>query len=178
MIYSLKFLDSEDEVRVVKSQKDRAFGAMRERVNKIYNLKKNNDWPAIQDEFNEVNRMIDASKMLIMLHGMPKFYIKMLADVEDHLKATLSDKEGLKKMKQTVSHAVDRMKLVVRKHNKKFETEINDFKLHPEKYEESDQEEEESDDESDDDDDDEDDEDYAPKAPLKKKITKKAVRKI
>lgn len=87
--------------------------------------------------------------MLIAKYGLPKFYVKMLAEVEDYLNLTLKDKESFKKMKQTVKQAVDRMKLTVRKHNKLFEKEIADFRAHPDNYADSDEDGSDDDDEDD-----------------------------
>ncbi len=153
--------ESDDEVRVVRSQKDKAWDSMLDGITKIKNAKKMNDWSAIQDEFEAVNKMIEKSKMLIAKNGIPKFYIKMLADVEDHVNNSLKDKETYGKMKPLMKKALDRMKLTVKKHNKLYEEQINDFRQHPEKYEEAEvvveEEEEEDDDSSSDDDDDDDD---------------------
>ena len=151
--------ESDDEVRVVRSQKDKAWDSMLDGITKIKNAKKMNDWSAIQDEFEAVNKMIEKSKMLIAKNGIPKFYIKMLADVEDHVNNSLKDKETYGKMKPLMKKALDRMKLTVKKHNKQYEEQINDFRQHPEKYEEAEVEEEEDDDDDESDDDDDSDDD-------------------
>eukprot|EP01038_Epipyxis_sp_PR26KG_P009697 gene9697-13053_t len=124
--------ESDDEVRVVKSVFDRTWGTIREGISKLKNARKNNDWPQIQDEFESVNKMIDKSKMVIIQQGLPNFYIKMLAEVEDHVQLALKDKEGVKKMKPVVARALNQMKLKVRKHNEKYKVEIADFREHPE----------------------------------------------
>lgn len=149
--------DSDDEKRVVKSQKDRAWENIIEGIGKIRNSKKTNDWGKILDEFEAVNKMIDKSKMLIAKNGIPKFYIKMLAEVEDFLNMTLENREAIKSMKPVAKRALDRMKLTVKKHNKGYDAEIADFRANPTKYES--EEEEDSDDDSDDDDSDDSDED-------------------
>jgi translation initiation factor 3 subunit C len=131
---------------VVRSQKDRTIEAIRAKVNRIKSCRKNNDWSAVQDEFEEVNKLVDKSKVVIMNVGMPKFYIKMLAETEDHVMLSSKDKESIKKMKQSSAHALNRMKLSIRKHNKKYETELADYRANPENY--ADTEEEESDDDS------------------------------
>lgn len=128
--------DSEDEVRVVKSQKDRAWDSIRDGITKIKNARRNADWPLIQDEFNNVNKMIEKAKMLIMKDGLPKFYIRMLGELEDFVQTALKDKDAVKKMKPIVSRALNQMKLQVRKHNDNYKDEIADFRAHPEKYEE------------------------------------------
>ena len=56
------------------------------------NARKNNDWPLIQDEFGAVNKMIEKSKMLILTNGFPNFYIKMLAEVEEHVQTASKDR--------------------------------------------------------------------------------------
>ena len=158
------FADSEDEKRVVKSQKDRAWDTMQESILRIKNARKTNDWSVIQDEFEEVNRMVDKSKMLVTKNGLPKFYVKMLADVEDHLWATLKDKDLMNSVKPAIGRAINRMKLTIKKHNKNYEEQIADYRAHPEKYEDDDEEEDDDDDDdSDDDDSDSDSDDDKPK---------------
>ncbi len=139
--------DSDDEVRVVRSQKDRAWDSIKDGIAKIKNARKNADWPLIQDEFNNVNRLIERSRMLILKDGLPKFYIVMLAELEQHVQDALKDKESVKKMKPLVSRALNQMKLQVRKHNEGYKAEIADFKEHPKKY--ADESEAESSDEED-----------------------------
>jgi hypothetical protein len=121
-------------VRVVKSQKDRAWDNMKEGILRIKNSKKTNDWSVIQDEFDKVNKMIEKSRMLIMKNGLPLFYTRMLGELEDYLNETLQDKENVKKMKPAVKKALDRMKLTLKKHNKGYEKEIADFRANPDKY--------------------------------------------
>jgi translation initiation factor 3 subunit C len=132
---------------------------MREGVGKIKNARKTNDWSVIQDEFAVVNKMIEKSKMLILKDGLPNFYIRMLAEVEDHVQLALKDKEAIKKMKAVVSRALNQMKLQVRKHNDNYKTEIADFRANPEKYAEADEKGSDSDDSSDEDSSDEEDSD-------------------
>lgn len=130
------FSESDNEVRVVRSQKDRAFENINEIIAKFRNAQKNNDWPLIQEVFNHANKQVEKSRVLIAQHGMPPSYIKMLAELEDHVQATLRDKEAVKKMKPVVSKALNQMKLQIKKHNENYKTEIADFRTNPDKYEE------------------------------------------
>ena len=100
--------------------------------------------------------------------------------MEDHVQTALKDKDAIKKMKKIVSHALDQMKLQVRKHNEKYKDEIADCRANPSKYVDDveevrkgddDDEDEEEDDESDSDSDSEE-EDVKPKAKTIKKPTK------
>jgi hypothetical protein len=106
---------------------------MKEGIVRIRNARKNSDWPMIQDEFANVNKLVEKSKMLIIQSGLPPFYIKMLAEVEDHVQLALKDKEAIKKMKPVVSRALNQMKLQVRKHNEVYKAEIADCRANPEK---------------------------------------------
>ena len=132
----LHILESEDEGRVVKSQKDRKWDSMKEGIVRIRNARKNSDWPLIQDEFAAVNKMVEKSKMIIIQSGLPKFYVKMLVEVEDHVQLALKDKEAIKKMKPVVSRALNQMKLQVRKHNETYKAEVADCRANPDKYQE------------------------------------------
>jgi translation initiation factor 3 subunit C len=104
------------------------------------NARKNGDWSVIHDSFDEINALIEKSKMLIEKNGLPKFYIKMLAELEDFVKLTASDKEGIKKMKKQTKHHFDRMKLKVRKHNENYAKEITHFRENPAEYAEEERE--------------------------------------
>lgn len=133
----------------MKSQKDRKWDSIREGIVRIRNARKNSDWPLIQDEFANVNKMVEKSKMLIIQSGLPLFYVKMLSEVEDHVQLALKDKESIKKMKPVVSRALNQMKLQVRKHNENYKEEIADCRAHPEKYQEVEEEESSSSSDSD-----------------------------
>jgi len=160
-------------VRVAKSQKDRAWDTMREGVVRIRNARKTQDWSVVQDEFDNVNKKMEKSKMLIKQNGIPNFYIKMLAEVEDDMLARLKDKEAFNKMKKAVQIVLNRMKLTVKKHNLTYAKEIADYRENPQNYE---SEKEESDDEDEDDDDEE--EDSEDDEPVQAKAKTKAVKKV
>lgn len=179
----MSMIESEDEVRVVKSQKDKAWESIRDCVTRMRSAMKINDWSSLHDEFELLGKQIEKSKMLIMKEGLPKFYIKMLMDLEDFVTAMVKDKEAQKKMKPLMLRSFNRMKLVVKKHNKNYENEIKDCREHPENYVEevvedssseeesdSDSSEESSDsDESDSDEDSDEDSDSDTDVPAKKK---------
>jgi translation initiation factor 3 subunit C len=189
-------IESEDEgARVVKSAKDRTWDSLRDIVKKIHNAMKTDDWPKIQDEFNELNSKIDKSKRLIADHGLPKFYVKVLAEVADFVTETLKDKEAIKRMKPVVTKALNQMRSQVKKHNENYTKEITHYRenvaLYASDDEESDESysaEDESDDsgdseedsdasssssDSDDDDSDEDSDDSSDKVKAKPKVKSK-----
>lgn len=167
--------ESEDEVREVKSHKDKAWDDMVVTIKKMKMAMKIDDWSSILDEFKALNKIVEKSKMLIIKNGLPSFYIRMLYDIETLVAETLKDKPKVKGFKAMVSKSFNTMKLTVRKHNKNYEDQLNDLKANPSKYpgadesssdessdsssdddSDSDDSDSESDDSSDDDDDDDD----------------------
>jgi hypothetical protein len=140
-------------VRVVKSKKDSAWDSMKEGIARIKNARRNTDWPLIQDEFAAVNKMIEKSKMLIITNGFPLFYIKMVAELEDHVQLAVKNKAAVAALKPAVSRALKQMKLQIKKHNDQYREQIADFRENPEKYGEDEAEEESEDSSSDSDED-------------------------
>lgn len=159
----------------MKSQKDKAWDSMRDSIKRMRSAMKINDWSAILDEFKNTNKIIEKSKMLILKNGLPKFYVKMLMDLEDFLVETLKDKDAIKKMKKEISKAFNTMKLSLRKHNKDYENEIAACRANPEEYvevsssESEDSSDEDEDSDSDEEDDDDDSDSDSSEEPVKKK---------
>merc|ERR1719261_363922 len=100
-------------------------------VAKIGNSKKIGDWNGIQTEFENLNKMVDKAKMHIMKEGLPRFYVRTLAELEDFLFEALKDKEAQKKMSASNGRSLNRMKLTLRKHNKTYEAQIAAYKADP-----------------------------------------------
>lgn len=124
--------DSEDEVRVVKSAKTRAYETFEMHISAIRNAMKINDWTKIQSEFDELSKAISKSKTLLEKQGgVPSFFVRMLCDLEDFLKLSLSDKTAIKKMKPVNGRALNRMKLTLRKHNKEYEQVMTEYRKNP-----------------------------------------------
>uniref|UniRef100_A0A673KAV5 Eukaryotic translation initiation factor 3 subunit C n=1 Tax=Sinocyclocheilus rhinocerous TaxID=307959 RepID=A0A673KAV5_9TELE len=122
------------------------------------------------EEFEQLCRAFLKSKTIVDKEGVPQFYVRLLADLEDYLNQLWEDKEGKKKMNKNNAKALSTLRQKIRKYNKDFETEITSYKENPEQSAE----EEEKDDagsasSSESDDDDDDDEGVTAKSLLKKK---------
>lgn len=57
--------ESEEEKRVVKTEKDKRFTAMRDIIKKIYDKIKINDFVAISTEFMELNKQLEKSRKIV-----------------------------------------------------------------------------------------------------------------
>jgi translation initiation factor 3 subunit C len=126
--------ESEDEVREVKSHKDKAWDDMVVTIKKMKMAMKIDDWSSILDEFKALNKIVEKSKMLILKNGLPSFYIRMLFDIETLVSETLKDKTKIRGFKPLVNKNFNTMKLTVRKHNKNYEEQLKDLKANPSKY--------------------------------------------
>ena len=84
-----------------------------------------------------MNKQVDKAKTHIHKEGLPRFYIRTLAELEDCLDIALKDKEGQKKMSKANGRALNRMKLQLRRHNKEFEAKISEYRANPDAEEES-----------------------------------------
>ncbi|KAI8906091.1 eukaryotic translation initiation factor 3 subunit 8 N-terminus-domain-containing protein [Powellomyces hirtus] len=118
----------EDAKRVVKSARDKRFDEMRTCVKGLKNAQKINDWVAIQNEFEKLNKAYSKAGTIIQREGIPRFYIRTIIQLEDFMKESLSNKDAIKKMNASSSRALNAMKQKLRKHNKQYEADIEKFK--------------------------------------------------
>ncbi|XP_014870613.1 eukaryotic translation initiation factor 3 subunit C-like, partial [Poecilia latipinna] len=150
--------DEEDTKRVVRSAKDKRFEELTNFIKTIRNAMKIRDMSKCLEEFEQLCRAFLKSKNIVDKEGVPQFYIRLLADLEDYLNQLWEDKEGKKKMNKNNAKALSTLRQKIRKYNRDFETEIAAYKENPQESadeeEEKEQEDSGSSSESDDDDDD------------------------
>ncbi|XP_051522513.1 eukaryotic translation initiation factor 3 subunit C isoform X2 [Myxocyprinus asiaticus] len=135
--------DEEDTKRVVRSAKDKRFEELTNLIKTIRNAMKIRDMSKCLEEFEQLCRAFLKSKTIVDKEGVPPFYIRLLADLEDYLNQLWEDKEGKKKMNKNNAKALSTLRQKIRKYNRDFETEIASYKENPEQ---SAEEEEEKDD--------------------------------
>jgi len=124
--------ESSDEERIVKSAKDRAFEAFETHVKTIRNAMKIRDFNKIQSQFDELTKAMAKGKNVINQHGgVPRFYVRLLCDLEDFVKSSLADKAAFKKLSASNGRALNRMKLTLRKHNKQYEAVMAQYRANP-----------------------------------------------
>ncbi|KAJ3107916.1 Translation initiation factor 3 subunit c [Phlyctochytrium planicorne] len=134
--------DDEDDMggkKAMRSAKDKRYDEMRAIVKLLNNGKKINDWVAIQNEFDKLNRAYAKSASMNAFEGgtRPRFYFRALAQLEDFLKGVLEKKEDLKKMNALNAKALNAMKQKVKKHNKTVEADIEAWRANPVNEEDS-----------------------------------------
>ncbi|KAL3671616.1 hypothetical protein V7S43_003529 [Phytophthora oleae] len=121
--------DSDEEVRVVKSAKDKALENMERNCVTIKNHMKINDWTQIQTEFDELAKQLDRAKKTIT--ALPVFYLRTMVALEDFLAEKVKNKAEQKKMSKENSKALIRMKGKLKKQLEPMRKQIDDFRANP-----------------------------------------------
>uniref|UniRef100_A0A8C6LPC8 Eukaryotic translation initiation factor 3 subunit C n=1 Tax=Nothobranchius furzeri TaxID=105023 RepID=A0A8C6LPC8_NOTFU len=120
--------DEEDTKRVVRSAKDKRFEELTNLIKTIRNAMKIRDMAKCLEEFEQLCRAFLKSKNIVDKEGVPSFYIRLLADLEDYLNQLWEDKEGKKKMNKNNAKALSTLRQKIRKYNRDFEAEITSYK--------------------------------------------------
>ncbi|EAW50492.1 eukaryotic translation initiation factor 3 subunit C [Pongo pygmaeus] len=149
--------DEEDTKRVVRSAKDKRFEELTNLIRTIRNAMKIRDVTKCLEEFELLGKAYGKAKSIVDKEGVPRFYIRILADLEDYLNELWEDKEGKKKMNKNNAKALSTLRQKIRKYNRDFESHITSYKQNPEQSADEDAEKNEEDSEgSSDEDEDED----------------------
>ncbi|KAI7904241.1 eukaryotic translation initiation factor 3 subunit 8 N-terminus-domain-containing protein [Cokeromyces recurvatus] len=128
--------DSDDESnrkRQAKSQKDKRIEEMETAVKAIENGQKNNDWNLIATEFDKLTITISRATTGFNAIPLPKFYIKTIVELEDHLAENLQ-KDKTNKKKGSNSKAMNNLKQKLKKISKQYDEPIAAYKKDPEEF--------------------------------------------
>lgn len=147
------FSDDEEETkRVVRSAKEKNYEELNNIIKQIRNHKKIKDVSKLLSCFEDLTKAFQKAKSQVIDKDeggkIPKFYIKCLAELEAFVKENWEER---KKMNKNNSKSLTTLRQKLRKYNKDFEQELNDYKENPDDFDvekESDVE-EDSDDEDD-----------------------------
>uniref|UniRef100_A0AAY4DHH6 Eukaryotic translation initiation factor 3 subunit C n=1 Tax=Denticeps clupeoides TaxID=299321 RepID=A0AAY4DHH6_9TELE len=120
--------EEEDTKRLVRSAKDKRFEELTNLIKTIRNAMKIRDMSKCLEEFEQLCRAFLKSKTIVDKEGVPQFYIRLLADLEDYLNQLWEDKEGKKKMNKNNAKALSTLRQKIRKYNRDFESEIANYK--------------------------------------------------
>lgn len=141
------FSDDEDDTkRVVKSAKDKRFDILQTTIKSMRNSMKINDIAKIQTEYENLSKEYDKAKNVVEKEGIPNFYIKCLADLEDYIQVQWEDTDGRKKLSKLNAKALASLRQKLKKYNRDFEEKINVYRSDPTKFEEAEEEVEEEED--------------------------------
>eukprot|EP01116_Phalansterium_solitarium_P004436 TRINITY_DN1543_c0_g1_i2.p1 TRINITY_DN1543_c0_g1~~TRINITY_DN1543_c0_g1_i2.p1 ORF type:complete len:954 (+),score=408.35 TRINITY_DN1543_c0_g1_i2:149-3010(+) len=118
--------------RVVRSAKDKAIEDFRSLINTVNNHIRINDWNAITDDFDNLNKLLSKSQRVLNPEGnrTPRIYIRALVILEDFIKETQDNKDKVK-LNTLNARSFNAMKQNLKKHNKKYEKELEDYRKAP-----------------------------------------------
>uniref|UniRef100_A0ACB8EV88 Eukaryotic translation initiation factor 3 subunit C n=1 Tax=Sphaerodactylus townsendi TaxID=933632 RepID=A0ACB8EV88_9SAUR len=132
--------DEEDTKRVVRSAKDKRFEELTNLIKTIRNAMKIRDVTKCLEEFELLGKAYGKAKSIVDKEGVPRFYIRILADLEDYLNEIWEDKEGKKKMNKNNAKALSTLRQKIRKYNRDYETQITSYRQNPEQSADEDEE--------------------------------------
>ncbi|CAM4313787.1 unnamed protein product, partial [Lepidochelys olivacea] len=124
--------DEEDTKRVVRSAKDKRFEELTNLIKTIRNAMKIRDVTKCLEEFELLGKAYGKAKSIVDKEGVPRFYIRILADLEQYLNELWEDKEGKKKMNKNNAKALSTLRQKIRKYNRDYESQIASYKQNPE----------------------------------------------
>ncbi|KAM4631637.1 eukaryotic translation initiation factor 3 subunit C-like protein isoform 2-T2 [Discoglossus pictus] len=148
--------DEEDTKRVVRSAKDKRFEELTNLIKTIRNAMKIRDMAKCLEEFEQLGKAYTKAKNIVDKEGVPRFYIRVLSDLDEYLTELWDDKEGKKKMNKNNAKALSTLRQKLRKYNRDFESSITAYRQNPEESADEDKERDEDSDASSSSDDDED----------------------
>ncbi|CAG8582803.1 11061_t:CDS:2, partial [Ambispora gerdemannii] len=119
--------ESDGDKRVVKSGKDKRLEELEATIKTLENAQKINDWVVISNEFDKLNKIVSK---ISPQNGIPRLYIKAIAELEDFLNESLQ-KDAKKKMNPSNAKALNAMKQRLKKNNKIYEEDIEKWRENP-----------------------------------------------
>ena len=72
-----------DKKRVVRSHRDKRWDQMQEAVASMKNHIKINDWIAVTEDYDKLNKLLQKAKPIVEREGTPTFYFVALAHLEE-----------------------------------------------------------------------------------------------
>ncbi|KAL4224197.1 Eukaryotic translation initiation factor 3 subunit C [Mactra antiquata] len=127
-----QFSDDEEETRrVVRSEKDKRYDELRNIIKSLKNKKKIKDMSNVLSEFESLMKAFDKAKKVVEKEGIPRFYIRTLAELEDFVAECWEDREGRKKMNKINAKSLTTLRQKLKKYLRDYEKEVEDYKQNP-----------------------------------------------
>ena len=93
---------------------------------------RNNDHKTLMEEFDTLTKAMAKSKKVFETNGgIPRFLVRMLCDLEDHVQKCLADKASFKKLKPAQGRALNRMKLSLKKFCEAYRGIMEEYRKNP-----------------------------------------------
>ncbi|CAH8535821.1 unnamed protein product [Heterobilharzia americana] len=123
--------DEEDTKRIVKSGRNKRCEEMQSIIKNLNNHKKIKDMSNIIIDFQNLVKVYEKSTQLNDFDGVPPFYVRCIAELEDFVNDSWEKK---KDMNKGAVKSLATLKQRVKKYTRLFEAEIRDFRENSENY--------------------------------------------
>jgi len=134
--------DEEETKRVVRSAREKRYEALNQIIKNIRNSKKIKDWTKMESGFLELQKAYEKAKPVVEKeeNGVtPRFFIRILVELEDAVNETWEDREGRKKMSKNNSKSLGSLRQKHRKYIKEFEEDVKKFQENPDAADDEDE---------------------------------------
>lgn len=146
----MQFSDDEEEVkRVVRSQKDKRFDELRSVIKLMKNHMKIKDMANVLTDFETLTKAFDKAKKVVDKEGIPRFYIRTIAELEDFVNELWEDREWRKNISKNNSKGLSTVRQKIKKYNRDYESQLVAYRENPDTGEMEDLEDADDDDDSD-----------------------------
>ena len=111
--------DEEDTRRVVRSAKEKRYEQLHNIMKSIRNSKKIKDFNKMETSFQELTKAYEKAKSVIAKEEggiTPRFYVRILVEMEDLINETWLDREGRKNMSKINSKSLGALRQKLRKY--------------------------------------------------------------
>ena len=124
----------EDKVTIVKSAKDKRFDELEGTIRLIENAEKISDWHNVNEHYDKMNRQIPV--LVRDLDGKPpKMFIQTIAELETTVAAAYEKaKVTPKKMNPIAQKGLNALRQKVKKNNRDYSKDIEEFRADPDEY--------------------------------------------
>jgi len=107
--FFFNFVD-DDDVRIVRSHKDRFYHNMDQLSQKIKNSIRINDWSDVQTQFNNLQKEVGKSQKIIEQSGkLPSSFYASLISIQEGIRELTSQKSKVKAMNKPNTRAYNQM---------------------------------------------------------------------
>ncbi|CAH0388781.1 unnamed protein product [Bemisia tabaci] len=134
--------DEEDTKRVVRSSREKRYEDLMNIIKQIRNHKKIRDMSSMLTAFEDLTKAYQKALTVISKEEngrTPRFYLRILTEMEDFITEVWEDREGRKNMSKNNSKSLSSLRQKLRKYLKDFEDEIANFREKPDLPDEDDQ---------------------------------------
>ena len=135
MTYLFQFSDDEDDSkRVVRSAREKRNEQLHTIMKTIRNSRKIKDFNKMETSFQELIKAYEKTKVAIMKDEggvTPRFYVRILVEMEDLVNETWEDKEYLKTMSKINKKSLNGLRQKLRKYIRDFDDDMAKFRENP-----------------------------------------------